>query len=326
MMKITLAAITAVVAQAAVAEPAQVTAEVLDAFAGFQKKFGKQYASDNEWSKRAGVFAQNLEMVNRQNAEHILVGGEAVFGITKFMDLTPEEFKATYLSGYIARNESNVERVDVKADGPLGTTVDWRTKGALTAVKDQGQCGSCWAFSATEAIESYNFLAGKPLVSLSPQQINSCDKVDQGCNGGNTETAYQYVQQAGGIELNSDYPYTSGGGNTGSCQFDASKVAVKVAGYTSVSTGEPNLKTALNNGPVSVCLAANAFQTYTSGILKICPGQIDHCVQAIGYDDTDNYWIVRNSWSSDWGEDGFIRLEMGKDICHIADDVTFPTF
>jgi C1A family cysteine protease len=300
-----------------------ISPEVMTAFKNFQVKYGKTY-SDNEWATRLNVFATNLEKVNKQNEEHVLVGGEAVFGVTQFMDLTAEEFKATYLT-YKPSN-STVPRVSIELDGDLASDVDWRTKGAVTAVKDQGQCGSCWAFSATEAIESYSFLSTGKLPILSPQQINSCDKTDDGCNGGNTETAYAYVKSAGGIETEASYPYTSGGGITGRCKFNSANIAVSITGYKPVARGESNLQAALNNGPVSVCLAAEAFQTYNSGILKVCRGQIDHCVQAVGYDSTDNYWIVRNSWATSWGEQGYIRIEMGKDLCHIADDVTFPTF
>jgi len=294
-------------------------------FARFTEEYGKQY-SDVEFPKRLGIFAQNLERINEQNRQHILLGGEAVFGVTQFSDLTPEEFKAMYLT-YVPTNSSQ-PRVNVVLDSAPATVVDWRTKGAVTEVKDQGQCGSCWAFSATEAIESYWFLSSSKLVELSPQQITSCDKRDGGCNGGNTETAYQYVHSAGGIETSADYPYTSGGGQTGVCKFNAAKVAVKVAGYKSVARGESNLKSALNNGPVSVCLAAEAFQSYRSGILRSCPGQVDHCVQAVGYDDANSppYWIVRNSWAKSWGEQGYIRIASGSDLCHISDDVTYPTF
>lgn len=263
----------------------------------------------------------------RTTSSTSLWGGEAVFGITKFMDLTKEEFKARYLT-YVPRNTSGVEYYTPTT--PAVAAVDWRTKGVLTAVKDQGQCGSCWAFSATQAIESYAMMSGKySLVKLSPQQINSCDKTDGGCNGGNTETAYEYVKKVGGLETEATYPYTSGtSGITGTCKFNAADIKVAIAGYTSVTKGEANLKSALNDGPVSVCLAAGSFQTYRSGILKLCVPPVDHCVQAVGYDDSAStpYWIVRNSWGSSWGEAGFIRLEMGKDICHISDDVTFPTF
>jgi len=312
-------------ASVAVVGAAVIDSSVTTAFTNFMAEYGKQY-SDAEFATRLGIFAKNLERVNEMNKEHILIGGEAVFGVTKFSDLTPEEFKAMYLT-YIPSNAS-VPRVNVVLDGEPDTVVDWRTKGAVTPVKDQGQCGSCWAFSATEAIESYSFLNDGKLISLSAQQITSCDKTDGGCNGGNTETAYGYVHKAGGIETSADYPYTSGGGATGTCKFVASKVAVKIAGYKSVARGESNLKAALNNGPVSVCLAAEAFQSYRSGVLRSCPGSVDHCVQAVGYDDAASpaYWTVRNSWATSWGEKGYIRIASGSDLCKISDDVTYPTF
>jgi C1A family cysteine protease len=314
-----------IIASAAVVSGATIDASVMGAFARFAQEYNKKY-DDFEYTKRLNIFAQNLERVNEQNKQHILLGGEAVFGVTQFSDLTPEEFKSQYLN-YIPSN-SSLPRVNIELDGAPATTVDWRTKGAVTEVKDQGQCGSCWAFSATEAIESYSFLNDGKLIELSPQQITSCDKRDGGCNGGNTETAYQYVHSAGGIETSADYPYTSGGGSTGVCKFNAAKVAVKIAGYKSVARGESNLKAALNNGPVSVCLAAEAFQSYRSGILKSCPGSVDHCVQAVGYDDSNSppYWIVRNSWAKSWGEQGYIRIASGSDLCKISDDVTYPTF
>merc|ERR1712080_455778 len=208
-----------------------------------------------EWAKRHAIFKENMLKVAEMNAEHVLINGEAVYGVTKFSDLTVEEFENNYL-GYVPSNATKTY-VDVRVDGPAANDIDWVSKGAVTPVKDQGRCGSCWAFSATTAIESYAELAGKGLKVLSAQQINSCDKRDGGCNGGNTETAYQYVKGAGGIELNSDYPYTSGGGQTGSCKFNSGRIAVSISGYHSVSRGESALKNALNEGPASVCLAAS---------------------------------------------------------------------
>jgi len=303
---------------------AAVTPDVVEAFNNWTVKYGKKYESDDEWAQRVAIFADNLDRVADLNREHMLAGGAAVHGVTKFMDLSKEEFAAMYLT-YQPRPRNEADDVTLP-DRPLAADVDWRTKGAVTAVKDQGQCGSCWAFSATEAIESYAFLAGQKLTKLSPQQINSCDKTDGGCNGGNTETAYEYVIKAGGLETAESYPYTSGSGRTGTCRFDRSKVAISIKNYHSVAKGESNLKKALNDGPVSVCLAAEAFQTYHSGILKRCAGQVDHCVQAVGYDDTENYWIVRNSWNTNWGEQGYIRIEQGENLCKIANDVTYPTF
>lgn len=309
----------------AVASAATISGDVMSAFANFQKTYGKSY-SDAEFPKRLEIFTQNLERVNKLNAEHILIGGEAVHGVTQFSDLSPEEFKSMYLT-YVPRNET-VHRPLLELDGAPATVVDWRTRGAVTPVKDQGQCGSCWAFSATEAIESYFFLKTGKLATLSPQQITSCDRVDGGCNGGWPYRAYQYVKSAGGMELESDYPYTSGSGQTGTCKFQSSKVVAGtgLTGYTSIQQSEAQLMTALNNGPASVCVAADAFQSYRGGILRSCPGQIDHCVQAVGYDSSANYWIVRNSWATTWGEEGYIRIAIGQDLCQIAQDATFPTW
>jgi C1A family cysteine protease len=310
----------------ATASAASISGDVMSAFLDFQQTFGKSY-SDAEFSKRLAVFSDNIERANKLNAEHVLLGGDAVHGVTKFMDLTPEEFKAMYLN-YMPDNSTAVHRPFLQLDGAPASVVDWRTKGAVTKVKDQGQCGSCWAFSATEALESYFFLSKGQLNEFSAQQITSCDKVDGGCNGGWPYRAYNYVKSAGGIESSADYPYTSGSGQTGTCKFVPAKVVAGSApsGFTNIQKTEAQLQTALNNGPASVCVAADAFQTYRGGILKSCPGSIDHCVQAVGYDTDNNYWIVRNSWNTNWGEQGYIRIEMGKDLCQIAQDATFPTF
>jgi cathepsin F len=312
----------------ATASAAAISGDVMSAFLDFQKTYGKSY-SDDDFIKRLDIFNSNLERVNKLNAEHILLGGDAVHGVTQFSDLTPQEFKSMYLT-YTPRNESEVvARPFLELDGPLAAVVDWRTKNAVTKVKDQGQCGSCWAFSATEAIESYLFLKTGSLKELSPQQITSCDKVDGGCNGGWPYRAYQYVKQAGGLELEQDYPYVSGkSGQTGVCKVVSSKIVAGSGptGFTNIQKTESQLQAAVNNGPASVCVAADAFQSYRSGILKSCPGEIDHCVQAVGYDSTNNYWIVRNSWATSWGEQGYIRIQMGSDLCQIAQDATFPTW
>lgn len=218
-------------------------------------------------------------------------------------------------------------------------SLDWSTKGALTAVKDQGQCGSCWAYSATVGIESGLFMATGTLEDLSEQQIISCDKTDGGCNGGDLPTAFEYVMQAGGIDTMSDYPDTSSSsGRTGTCKSFQKKV--KVTGYkyaippcdsgSCTEQQESDLMAALNTyGPLSVCVNAETWNEYTSGVYTAkCSGaarMLDHCVQLVGYDKAENYWKVRNSWASDWGEDGFIRLPMGENACGIADEATYVT-
>lgn len=302
---------------------APVTQQITDAFTMFQKEYDVSYDTIEEYAKRLRIFASNMEKVAEMNAAHVLINGEAVYGITKFSDLSPEEFKKFYL-GYIPSNKTKVY-VDVKLDGPVANDIDWISKGAVTSVKDQGRCGSCWAFSATAAIESYAEIAGKGLKELSAQQINSCDKRDGGCNGGNTETAYEYVKGAGGIETERDYPYTSGGGSTGSCKFDSGKIAITITGYHSVSRGESSLKTALNAGPTSVCLAASSWQSYRGGIKSSCDNNVDHCVQTTGYSGS-SYWSIRNSWGTGWGESGYMRLAQGSDLCKVSDDITYPTY
>jgi hypothetical protein len=295
-------------------------------FTGWMSHYGKTYNTPEEVQSRFETYLENTVRVARQNAAHIASGGDAIFGTTgPFMDISEEEFKAIYLSSYKPSN-TNVTKVTPTFDGPIANDIDWRNNGACTPVKNQGQCGSCWAFSATQGIESYGFLnGGYKLLVLAPQQITSCDTTSYGCQGGWTEHAYNYVVGAGGIEAESQYPYTSGTfGVTGSCKANSAYFVSKIKGYTAVSAGESNLAVALNSGPPSICLCAESFQTYTGGIMTSCCTQVDHCVQAVGY--TSNYWIVKNSWGTSWGEQGFIRIARGSDLCKISDDVNYPNF
>jgi len=209
--------------------------------------------------------------------------------------------------------------------------IDWRPKGAVSPVKNQGQCGSCWAFSATEQIESNNFLKTGHLPILSPQQITSCDTIAgvQGCNGGYTSSAYDYVVK-NGIESNKDYPYTSGGGNSGTCDYTKADVDIHITGFNSISSSaadETKMATQIQQSPISICLDATAFQTYTGGILgQGCGQQVDHCVQTVGIGTDSNdgiqYWIVRNSWATSWGIDGYGYVQYGINACNIASTAT----
>jgi len=225
--------------------------------------------------------------------------------------------------------------------GAAPSSLDWSTQGATTPVKDQGYCGSCWAYSATEGIESGLFMTTGKLEQLSEQQIVSCDKTDGGCNGGDLPTAFDYVQSAGGIATQASYPDTSSdAGQTGKCK--SSTPVVKVTGYEYAvppCTGgkcnnqkESDMMAALNTyGPLSVCVNAQNWDGYSSGIYTTkCSGKynaLDHCVQLVGYDTTGStsYWKVRNSWASSWGENGFIRLPMGTNACGIADEAMYVT-
>jgi len=288
-------------------------------FEEFKQKFSKHYDSDEE-NVRFENFKNFLTRVDANNLEEQTGGkGLANHGITKFADLSADEFKTNYL-GYIAPILETRNIVSVVGEATT-TVMDWSGI-YTTAVKDQGYCGSCWAFSATEQIESDSIRLGllSADYNLSPEQIVQCDTVDDGCDGGNTATAFEYVQKAGGLQSDADYPYTSYYDVTGTCVSNSSEYVVTVSSYYSIE-GEENMAThVLTTGPLSICLSAETWATYTSGILTTCPTEVDHCVQAVGVNLDDNYWIVRNSWGTDWGLDGYIWLEYGSDLCSIAYD------
>jgi len=302
-------------------------------FAEFQQKYNRAYPHQDEFEYRFGVFKNNMmkaELLKKQNPR-------ASFGITKFSDLTAEEFAATHLmkvdtSKYVAppaKDFTQKHAANLRGCSPDPTTYDWNSCGVVTPVYNQGQCGSCWAFSATETIESYFALAGNSLTQLAMEQIVDCDTQgqDQGCGGGFPSGAYQYVEGAGGIEPLSDYPYTAEGGESGSCNFQSGDVVATVTNYNSIN-GESGLYSQLSSssgGPVSVCVDASSWQNYQGGVLSSCGTDVDHCVQCTGYNnygENGAYWIVRNSWGSDWGEQGYIWIAIGQDLCSIGDYAT----
>jgi cathepsin F len=303
------------------ANPFEVSA-LSPVFKKFKKKFNKIYSTAEEESYRLGIFASNLEKISSLNEME-----GATFGITEFTDLTVDEFRSKKM-GYVKSSSPVYDLDRIELPEATAESVDWRSKGVLTPIKDQGNCGSCWAFSATEAVESFAKLAGNPLRKLSPQQTVSCDKRDGACQGGDTSTAYQYMINAGGLESGSSYPYTSGRTDSrGRCDFEKSDVVQQVRGYTRVREGEQNLASALQKGPVSICLAAENWQNYHGGVMTNAQcgnGGVDHCVQAVGY--TSDYWIVRNQWGTSFGEDGYIRIARGSNACKISNEITYPTF
>jgi C1A family cysteine protease len=303
-------------------------------FQAWMRVHSKSYTGA-EYQRRFMNYKQTALRIARQNAQARQDGLDTEFAHNKFSDMSPAEFKAKYLSGY-ERNEALLSagtRVEIEVTD-VPASWNWVTQGKTTPVKDQQQCGSCWAFSATEGIESAWLMANHSQIILSPQQIVSCDTVDQGCNGGDLPTAFAYVEKAG-LESNADYPYTSGGGNTGHCKYDASKVQVHISGFKyAVNDGRKNdtiLATAsYANGPLSICVDAETWQNYNGGIIKKnCGTALDHCVQLVGWgvSGTTEYWIVRNSWNTDWGKDGYIWIEKnsGHDLCGITEEATWVT-
>jgi cathepsin L len=299
-----------------------------DAFHGvwsaWKTQHKKAYSASEELT-RFGIFIENFEKVQRLNAEH----DSARFALNKFSDLTGHEFAIKFASGTSdVSNKKFLETntKDVVINGGLPDSVDWRNKGAVTPVKDQGNCGSCWSFSATGVLEGFYFVNNGKLLSFSEQQIVDCDTdINQGCNGGLAYRAVSYVAQKG-IELETDYPYTA---KAGKCQYDQSK-AIKVAGGYSMVTPQSSdqLKAALVNTPVAVSVQADedVFQFYSSGVVrKGCSASLNHAVLAVGYQKLGLYeaFIVKNSWGTSWGSDGYIFIgtdqtqNAGKGVCGI---------
>mmetsp|Transcript_32655 Transcript_32655/g.78487 ORF Transcript_32655/g.78487 Transcript_32655/m.78487 type:complete len:449 (+) Transcript_32655:78-1424(+) len=284
----------------------------------FKAKYGKVYNGDDEETKRKTIFYTNLKYIEGENAKNL----SYKLGVNEFADLTPKEFGEKYMglrrperpyggAAYLGRH--------VYSGATLPTSVDWSSQGAVTPVKNQGQCGSCWAFSTTGSLEGRNEIATGKLVSLSEQQLVDCagSYGNQGCNGGLMDDGFKYAESAG-ICSESSYPYT---GSDGSCHASSCQVALakgSVTGYKDVATDdEQSLMDAVADGPVSVAIEADqsAFQLYSSGVLTgSCGTSLDHGVLAVGYGTMSgtDYWKVKNSWGSSWGVSGYVMIQRGK--------------
>jgi len=214
----------------------------------------------------------------------------------------------------VAERKRNIEQP--------GTAIDWVAAGKTTPIKNQEQCGSCWAFSATETIESAILIASGSVQEGAPQEIVDCDTNDQGCNGGDPAEAMQWVISQGGQDTESCYPYT---GQDGTCASSSCTPTNKISSVGSVSQSESAIYSALQGMPPSICCDASAWQNYNGGILTAdqCGDNVDHAIQLTGYQPSQGgYWVVRNSWGADWGESGFIWLQYGQNTCDITSEVT----
>lgn len=291
----------------------------------FKQTHSKSYSTMAEEQSRFQKFVENLSLIDARNVEELEAGGSARHGITQFSDLSQAEFAQMFLTldaSKIPATPNATLVTDVKPyTGPAGL-VDWTGK-YTTPVKNQGYCGSCWAFSASEQIEAdaiRQFGWSKTTSGwLSPEQLVDCDTRSSGCNGGWPEWAYDYVKRAGGIELETDYPYSAYYGNSGSCKATSSKFKVGVTSFSTFAQSESKIASYVQaTGPVSVCIDASNWNSYTGGILAACGTSVNHAVQAVGVDaSTGGYWKVRNSWGASWGEAGFIRLKYGSNTCNI---------
>jgi len=307
-------------------------------FDNFVTKYGRKYTSQDEKDHRRQIFNDNVALIDAENAK----GHSYTLGVTNMADLTFPEFKLQYLTGFVPSKKNT----DLGAfQSPVGfvaaESVDWTTKGAVTPVKNQAQCGSCWSFSTTGALEGAAFIAGRGLTSLSEQNILDCDTGGNKCQGGSMDQAFGWVQSNGLCSEDSDTykcaDQTSTECTLSKCPTSCTQTlkAGDVTGYTDVASTEGALEAAVMQQPVSVAIEADqsVFQHYTSGILtdSACGEKLDHGVLVVGYG-TDNgtkYWKVKNSWGTSFGEDGYIRIEKGSATdggeCGIRSMASFPT-
>jgi len=300
-------------------------------FKEFMRAHNKDYADFGEYQRRFQIFKENMLKVQfLRETER----GTGIYGGSRFADLTAEEFKERHLGFYPpAYNpvENLFETDTPDADIPdveLPKEFDWRKQGAVTPVKNQGACGSCWAFSVTGNVEGQYKIHHGELLSFSEQELVDCDKVDHGCNGGLPENAYEAIKRLGGLELEEEYEYD---GQDDQCTFNKSLVRVQVKGGVKISQNETEMaQWLLVNGPISIGINANAMQFYMGGVSHpwkfLCdPSGLDHGVLIVGFGihhyplfrKDMPFWIVKNSWGPGWGESGYYRVYRGDGTCGV---------
>lgn len=305
--------------------------EYRSAFTEWMGKYEKSY-TNAEFQNRYSIFKANMDYIQEWNAQNPLT----VLGTNVFADLTNAEYQKLYLMA---------NKINAKAPQTLPTrvgaytaTVDWRTKNAVTPIKNQGQCGSCWSFSTTGSTEGAHALSTGNLVSLSEQNLVDCtydipqSYNNSGCDGGLMDHAFEYIIANKGIDTEASYPYEAA---VGKCRYNAANSAATLSSYKDVTSGsEADLETAANQQPISVAIDAShmSFQLYTSGIYHdfLCSStRLDHGVLVVGYGtDTSsnaNYWIVKNSWGTSWGQAGYIYMSKDRNNnCGIATMASYP--
>jgi len=300
-------------------------------FTDWMQLHHKSYPHD-EFRARYQIWKDNLNFIDAHNAN-----GRSTYtvGMNQFGDLTLAEFTHTYLGfkqpkGALPGPTFHSE-VDERA---LPATWDWRTKGAVTGIKNQGQCGSCWSFSTTGSTEGCHQISTGSLVSLSEQNLMDCSysQGDQSCEGGLMTDAMNYIIQNGGIDTEASYPYQAVDEST--CNYTAANSGATLKAYANVQSGsESDLQTSVYQGPTSVAIDASqsSFQFYSSGVYyePACSStQLDHGVLAIGWGtySSSQYWLVKNSWGTSWGLNGFIMMSRNRNNnCGIATMATLPS-
>jgi hypothetical protein len=285
----------------------------VEQWAKFKTTYGKNYADDE--GARFAIFQSNL-----RKAEELTASDTATYGVTQFMDLTPEEFIATYTGLNTTSYDNWLRELPTFVPTLTAVGTDWKAKGLVASVKNQGSCGSCWAFSAAAASEGcYAVKYGKTM-DLSAQQIVDCCHAggSQGCNGGWQDSALQWAMNTN-IATWSSYTYT---GKAGTCKAVTTiGLRAHTCTYHSVARGESAMVSALAHSTVAVAIDATPLQTYTSGVIssQCSYSSVNHAVLLVGDEGASNSYTVKNSWGATWGEKGFFRLAKGKDCLKIAD-------
>jgi C1A family cysteine protease len=317
--------LAALVALLAIATVSATKKNYVAMFEDFKVKYQRKYASHAEESQRLRMFVENMKKAEKLQASN----PHATFGVNEFADMSAADFKIRHSAEKHykskAAHSKPVSNMFTEAQvKSAASKIDWRSKGAVTAVKNQGQCGSCWSFSSTGSIEGQWFLAGHTLVSVSEQELVSCDTTDDGCNGGLMDNAWSWLvsSENGNIATEGSYPYVSGDGVVPACSGTGTTGAT-ISGHQDLPKSESQMTTWMSsNGPISIGVDATSWQTYISGIMTNCiSSQVDHGVLAVGFDLSNSppYWIIKNSWGASWGENGYLRVQYGTDQCLITD-------
>jgi C1A family cysteine protease len=300
----------------------------------FKEEFKREYANDEEEKTRFGTFVENLKVADeRQLAEHN-AGGKAIHGVTMFSDLTHGEFKARL--GFKpnpkkAQKRTNSTGVALGSCSVTSANVDW-TGVYTSGVRNQGYCGSCWAFSTAGQVQADTTrLFGGSIQTYAPEQLVQCNSQggNNGCNGGDYQGAYDYLLSHN-FETENYYPYTSYYGTTGGpCTYNAANGHVKALSPDDSLSGDESCMAqhVQSVGPLAIAVDASQWSSYWGGIMTNCGTNLDHAVQIVGVYPVSSggYWKIRNSWSTSWGESGFIRLSYGHNTCGLTYEAWFSS-
>jgi len=314
---------------------------VLEEWEAWKVIHRKSYNNTEEEKFRMKIFMENKQRIAKHNTRYFQGHHSYKLEMNHYGDLLPHEF-AGQMNGFrqdlnkklLGATEYQGATFIAPANVELPKSVDWREKGAVTPVKDQGQCGSCWSFSATGALEGQHFRKTGKLVSLSEQNLVDCSVSygNHGCNGGLMDFAFRYIKENGGIDTEASYPYEA---HDDSCRYKKKDNGATDIGFVDIKPGdEEALKAAVATvGPVSVAIDASqpSFQFYSGGVYNepaCSPEQLDHGVLVVGYgtsDSGEDYWLVKNSWNTQWGDQGYIRMARNKNnMCGIASSASYP--